>query len=347
MQHDIFISYSTVNSDWAAGVCQLLESNEYTVWMAPRDISPGATWGAEIVRGIQDCRLMLLLLSSASNHSRQVAREVELADSAQVPIIPVLLEAIKPEGDFLYFIGNTQWLTALGGTPQTHASTLLAAVRALSKSPSSPTPSPAPVDTSPPPPQIQAPVLRSVVAADSGAAAQRAPITPSQPISPPPVAIPASTTISKGPWLWVGLLAGVLVAALLLMFFRRTAPPPAPSPQPGTIAYHQANPWTGTYAGDVAKDRVLIHITEISSTGRHEFQITVDNANIGKHAESAVEIEFGQNGKLTFSLGEASAPRARCAVELTSDKQNLTGEWRQLKANHVFRVDFRRTSSEP
>jgi len=365
MQHDIFISYSTVNSDWAEGVCQLLESNEYTVWMAPRDISPGATWGAEIVRGIQDCRLMLLLLSSASNHSRQVAREVQLADSAQLPIIPVLLEAIKPEGDFVYFLANTQWLTAIGGSPQTHAATLLAAVRPeLAKSPDRQTPSSARIDISAMSPHTGVPRSQPEVAGDSGAADQQPPLPASQPISPlsataaastPEVSpgFPASGQISaanssKGPWLWVALGAVVIVAVLCFIFLRKPAAQPTTQiQQTGLIAYNKAEPWAGTYEGDVAKDQIVVHISEESSAGRHDFQITVDNLTTGKQAEKAAEIELGKGEKLTFSLGDPTAPRVRCALELTSDRQSLIGKWTQLKTNpnHPLQVAFNRTSS--
>jgi hypothetical protein len=381
MTHDIFLSYSTANSDWAEGVCQLLESDGHTVWMAPRDIAPGSTWGAEIVRGINDARLMLLLLSSASNHSRQVAREVQLADSAQLPIIPVLLEAIKPEGDFLYFLGNTQWLTALGGSPQTHAATLLAAVRPeLAKPANRRTPSPAPpadISTDMPAttPHTDAPPSHPVVTGDSGAAARRAPIAASQEISPPRTTVAApehtpSATASKGPWLWVALGVVVVVVALFFVLRRQpTATTPSPNPtqelaattpapgqqpaatpptqQPAPIAFNNAAPWTGTYEGNVAKDQVVVHISEESSSGHHEFQITVDNAANGKQGEPAIAIELGQDGKLTFSMGKAAAPRARCTVELASDKQSLSGEWLQLKTNRALQVDFKRTSPQP
>ena len=118
--------------------------------MAPRDISPGSTWATEIVHGISDARVMLLLLSSASNQSRQVAREVQLADSSRLRILPVLLEAVKPEGDFVYFLSNTQWITALGGSAADHSATLLAAVGETLKAAAPRPRSPAPLPSSPP-----------------------------------------------------------------------------------------------------------------------------------------------------------------------------------------------------
>lgn len=362
MSHDIFISYSTTNLDWAEGVCQLLESNGYTVWMAPRDIAPGASWGAEIVRGINEARLMLLLLSSASNHSRQVAREVQLADAAQLPMIPILLEAVKPEGDFMYFLANTQWLTAIGGSPQTHATTLLAAVRPeLVKPPGPQTPTSAHIDIAAASAHTGSPQSQPVAGVDSGATAQPAALPASPPVSSAPAAVAApAQQVSlgapaggqngaadrvKGPWPWVALGAVVVAVVLGFMFLRQpAAPSPAPIQQPSMIAYDKAAPWTGTYEGDVAKDRMVLHVTEESS---HEIQITVDNATTGKQAEKAAEVELGKDKKLTFSLGQVATPRVRCALELTSDKQSLTGEWTQVKADRPLRVAFKRTSSRP
>lgn len=372
MPHDIFISYSTENADWANALCELIESNGFHCWMAPRDICPGANWGAEIVRGINEAKLMMLLLSTASNHSRQVAREVQLADSAQLGIIPILLEAIQPEGDFLYFIGNTQWLTAIGGAPQSHAATLLASVRTeLANATARPAPDPAPGGrtASPQNPDV-VPIATST--GSSAAAAQPAltPANPPAPVRPaaqavpapqaeaPPAApqtpvgqrLPAATAgSSKTPWLWIGLGAAVVIAAGLWFAFFRTpaAPLRPPITSPAGVAFNRAQPWNGTFQGDVGKNRVVVHIREESGGGHHSFTVTVDDAISGREGERAIDIELERGGRLTFVLGEEAAPRAQCMLELTSDKQHLIGAWHQLKADRTLRVDFERTAGEP
>ncbi|MGA7416056.1 MAG: toll/interleukin-1 receptor domain-containing protein, partial [Bryobacteraceae bacterium] len=221
MAHDIFISYSNANQTWAESALQLFESHGLSCWMAPRDIRPGSTWAAEIVHGISNARVMMLLLSSASNQSRQVAREVQLADSSQLRIIPVLLEAVKPEGDFVYFLSNTQWLTAIGGTAADHSTTLLAAVgEALNASP------PKPEDSTP----AREPTVRS---SPSLAAAQNPPpVTQAPPRPAPPAetyssASAASTVapLTSRPifWVLIGVAVVLIVAAL---FFLRPSPKP-------------------------------------------------------------------------------------------------------------------------
>ena len=44
MTHDVFISYSQKDKATADAVCRALEHNSVRVWIAPRDIPPGAKW---------------------------------------------------------------------------------------------------------------------------------------------------------------------------------------------------------------------------------------------------------------------------------------------------------------
>ena len=43
MTHDIFISYSSAQSDAAQAVCHLLEQHDIKCWMAPRNLTGGAS----------------------------------------------------------------------------------------------------------------------------------------------------------------------------------------------------------------------------------------------------------------------------------------------------------------
>ena len=40
-KHDVFISYSTKNSDVANKICHVLEQNNLKCWIAPRNIASG------------------------------------------------------------------------------------------------------------------------------------------------------------------------------------------------------------------------------------------------------------------------------------------------------------------
>jgi hypothetical protein len=109
---DVFISHAEEDKPVAALVCEKLEGAGLGCWIAPRDIRPGKSWAAAIVDAIESCRAVVLLLSVNSVQSRQIAREVELADKARVPVVTLRIDAVELSGDLEYFLSNTQWLDA-------------------------------------------------------------------------------------------------------------------------------------------------------------------------------------------------------------------------------------------
>jgi hypothetical protein len=88
MAHDVFISYSAADKPIADAMCSTLESNGLRCWIAPRDILPGMDWGGSIIDAIATSRVMVIVLSSNSNKSPQVKREVERAINKDVIVIP-------------------------------------------------------------------------------------------------------------------------------------------------------------------------------------------------------------------------------------------------------------------
>jgi hypothetical protein len=111
-EQDVFISYSSKNTEVAEKICTLLEDQSIECWMAPRNIKPGKDYGQAIVDGIRSSRLMVLVFSTHANKSPQVVREVERAVSNKIPIIPVRIENVPPLGSMEYFISSSHWLEA-------------------------------------------------------------------------------------------------------------------------------------------------------------------------------------------------------------------------------------------
>jgi hypothetical protein len=129
---EIFISYAHQDMRWAELVCGQLEDAGLSCWIAPRDVAPGTTWPAAITEAISQCHAMIIIVSTYANESKQMAREVERADSRQVPILPVRVENVTPAGDLEYFLGNRQWFDLhdhtierrIGGLPEAVAGLL-------------------------------------------------------------------------------------------------------------------------------------------------------------------------------------------------------------------------------
>ncbi len=129
MNHDVFISFSSVNTDVAEKVCTTLEeSGEISCWIAYRDIVPSANYAEQLVEAIESCKLLLLILSDESNKSVQVAREIERAGSKGIPILPLRIEDVVLSKSMEYFISSHHWLDAYESDIENYFPALKAAV---------------------------------------------------------------------------------------------------------------------------------------------------------------------------------------------------------------------------
>lgn len=115
MSFDVFISYSTPERAIAERICEALEANGVRCWMAPRDVAAASHYSGEIIRGLNQCRVVVLLVSPSSNRSWHVLREVERAVSKGKHILPVRLQEIELGADLEYFISVVHWLDAFAG----------------------------------------------------------------------------------------------------------------------------------------------------------------------------------------------------------------------------------------
>ena len=57
----VFLSHSSIDASLAAQLCDRLEAQGITCWIAPRDITPGRPFAEECVRGIEQCDSFILL----------------------------------------------------------------------------------------------------------------------------------------------------------------------------------------------------------------------------------------------------------------------------------------------
>jgi hypothetical protein len=131
MAHDIFLSYSSPDKPVADAVCAALEADGIRCWIAPRDILPGSTWAEAIVDAIEQSKAMVVIFSMSANSSPQVIREVDLAVSKGVIVIPFRIEAIKPSKALEYFLSTPHWLDALTPPLERHIRQLVETAAAL------------------------------------------------------------------------------------------------------------------------------------------------------------------------------------------------------------------------
>lgn len=112
MEKKVFISYSSKEMKVARQVCEYLESNGVSCWIAPRNINPGDNYATQIVHAIRDCSVLVLLASDSTNASGHVSNEVSLAFDNKKVIIPFKIEDIKFTDEYLYFLGRKHWIEA-------------------------------------------------------------------------------------------------------------------------------------------------------------------------------------------------------------------------------------------
>ncbi len=113
MAHDVLISYSSKDKEMAVAICNKFETNKIKVWMAPRDITPGKSYAAEISRAIKSTKCVVLLFSSNSFSSHWVRKEIERAVGHGKVILPFLLENIELDDEWDLYISSAHWLDVM------------------------------------------------------------------------------------------------------------------------------------------------------------------------------------------------------------------------------------------
>jgi hypothetical protein len=191
---DVFISYGSSDMALAREIRGHLESGGYVCWMAPDDVAGPKSWAEQIVDAIAACKVMLVLVSSVSNASSHVSKEVDLAIEHGKAVLPVRIEDVVPSGALRYLLALAQWIDAFPGPIGPHADEVKRRVAAIVAPDGE-----APLDTEE---EIELPVDKP----------------------PQPGVVPAAPTAKGRPWLkWVAAAAAVAVvaggiAAALLIF---------------------------------------------------------------------------------------------------------------------------------
>ncbi|HEU4593892.1 MAG TPA: TIR domain-containing protein [Pyrinomonadaceae bacterium] len=131
MAHDVFISYASEDFQVADRVRQALEEQGIKCWIAPRDVPYGSKYEEAILDGIATSPLLILVLSTHSNASPHVEREIQNACSEGSPtrIIPVRIDNIQYSKSLRYYLSSTQWLDASTPPLENHLQRLVEYVR--------------------------------------------------------------------------------------------------------------------------------------------------------------------------------------------------------------------------
>jgi TolB-like protein/Tfp pilus assembly protein PilF len=125
----VFISYASQDAAVAEIACEALEKAGVTCWIAPRDVTPGAFYGDEIVHAIDGARATVLILSQNAATSPHVLREVERAASRRHAVISLRIDKAPLPAGLEYFLNTSQWLDASSGNTVRALPKLVSAVQ--------------------------------------------------------------------------------------------------------------------------------------------------------------------------------------------------------------------------
>jgi hypothetical protein len=135
--YDVFISHSPKDREafdkdkpsTAYGICHHLESAGIRCWIAPRDATPCRDWDEQISMGVEQSRIVVLVVSSESLGSKQVEDEFHMALKAAKTIIPVRIEDVELNGAFGGQLSHLSWLDAVEPPFEDRAKELVDRVR--------------------------------------------------------------------------------------------------------------------------------------------------------------------------------------------------------------------------
>jgi serine/threonine protein kinase len=95
--HDVFLSYSPKDQSIAEQICSSLESADVPCWISSRDVVSGKSWEESSGRAIAESHVVVLILSSHSNNSERVLREIEYATKKGIMIVTMRVADVSPD----------------------------------------------------------------------------------------------------------------------------------------------------------------------------------------------------------------------------------------------------------
>ena len=127
-----FISHKSNDAELARDLCEGIEANGLTCWIAPRNVTPGHSYAVACVEGIESSEALILLASALALASPQILSEIDQAHKRGIPIYTILLGRPKISKEVDYYISRLHWLEAGSSSAETLAATLAAVMtRAL------------------------------------------------------------------------------------------------------------------------------------------------------------------------------------------------------------------------
>lgn len=110
-KNSVFISYSSKDIKFVNRIVEELEKMGVPYWKAPEMIPAGSSYAREIPQAIQDCAVFLLVLSTTSQASIWVEKEIDSAICNRKIIIPFQISEMTLNDTFRFYLNNVQMIS--------------------------------------------------------------------------------------------------------------------------------------------------------------------------------------------------------------------------------------------
>ena len=123
MANEVFISYKSENAEYADALHEKFQQNGIKCWLDTNNIRTAKNFAQEIIDGLNEAKVIVLIYSKEADKSPYVYREIETAFEANKHIVPLKIDDTFPE-DLEFFLRDTQWLDASPGALEKNNRTL-------------------------------------------------------------------------------------------------------------------------------------------------------------------------------------------------------------------------------
>ena len=106
----LFICFSSLDEAIALEVVHFLEAEGLKCWISLRDVPAGANYQESIIEALESAKGLIFLFSTNSSQSHEIKKELSVAASLNIPVVPLRLSAVMPTGALRYELATRQWL---------------------------------------------------------------------------------------------------------------------------------------------------------------------------------------------------------------------------------------------
>lgn len=131
MNHDVFISYSSYEKNYAYQTKEVIESNGHTCWLAPDSIPPGSSYATEIDKALSACKVVVVILSEKAQESIWVPKEISRALGYKKTIIPFHIDESDLRDAFCFYLTDAERIEAYQNLTNGYSQLVLALNRII------------------------------------------------------------------------------------------------------------------------------------------------------------------------------------------------------------------------